>query len=77
MQVYSACMGNSSTLPDPGATLPQQKQAFGPLIGIGIVIIVLVIGAFYFLCEEISRRNQVEQLPLITSGESVVSENVR
>ena len=50
---------------------PVQKEPVGPLIGIGIIVILALFGALYFWAAVVNGRiNSSDQLPLITGNDT-------
>lgn len=48
-----------------------EREPLGPLVGAGIVVILLIIGALYFWGAELNKQPQQDNLPFIT-GEPVL-----
>ena len=46
---------------------PQQSSS-GPLVGVAIIIIVLIVGGIYFWSTAVDRDKETRQLPTIQSG---------
>lgn len=44
---------------------PAQKSSMGPVIGIIIIVILLVVGALYFWGAHLNAQNPEDQLPFI------------
>lgn len=51
----------------PTPTSKAKKEPVGPIIGAGIVVVLLIIGALYFWGAELNKSSRPQdQLPLIT-----------
>jgi len=55
---------------NPDHLLPEHTASSGPLVGTGIIVALLIIGAFYFWGAELNRRNTTNKLPLISAGDT-------
>lgn len=56
---------------------PPHQKSTGPLFGTGIIIALLLIGAFYFLSGELHRRNANTQLPLIPASDTTLHTSLK
>jgi hypothetical protein len=62
---------------DPDHLLPQRTKSSGPLFGTGIIMVLLLIGAFYFWGAELNRRSRENQLPLIPADDTTIPASVK
>lgn len=53
-------------LPLPVPTTSRGKEPVGPIIGAGIVVMLLIIGALYYWDSGVKHPRPQDQLPLIT-----------
>ncbi|MSU73869.1 hypothetical protein EXS56_01885 [Candidatus Kaiserbacteria bacterium] len=49
---------------------PAQKSPAGPVVGIIIIVVLLIIGAFYFWGAHLNAQNPEDTLPLIPGDSS-------
>ncbi len=52
---------------------PAQKPSYGPIVGIIIIVLVMVIGALYFWSARASLQSKQDQLPLILPDNSTTT----
>jgi len=51
-----------------------QQSSFGPLVGIAIIVILLIVGGVYFWNTTVDKERQENQLPTILPGDQVLEE---
>ncbi|MBI5004427.1 hypothetical protein HZC00_05040 [Candidatus Kaiserbacteria bacterium] len=68
---------SNGPISDPDHLLPRHQKSSGPLFGTGIVIVLLLVGAFYFWGAELNRRNNETQLPLIPASDTTIPASVK
>lgn len=60
-------MPQTQTPPSMQPIQPMKQKSIGPVIGIVIIVIVLIIGALYFWGARLNRQAPVEAQPLSSS----------
>jgi|SRR3989344_5601117 len=57
--------------PSSTPTEPSPKRAFGPTVGVGIIVLIIVLGGLYFWGAELNKRQEGTMM----TPEQILSEN--
>lgn len=62
--------GNTPFDPTDHLLPPARKPSAGPIVGIVIIVVLLIIGAFYFWGAHLNAQNPQDTVPLILGDSS-------